>query len=144
MATNIGQKKAKTRMNAGLRPDQRIKVRSSVWRLAFADPPGAALLHHHAVRHRRFVHRPALCMRRRSERVDDARCSVLFSEDLQEGRRYDSAAGAGPELRIVNPFTSPPQAQGLAVHEAPVPFGAVVKQRRTGRVGKGQPPNTRR
>ena len=74
----------------------------------------------------------------------DARCSVLFSEDLQEGRRYESPAGGGPELRIVNPFTSPPHAQGLAVHEAPVPYGAVVKQRRTGRVGKGQPPNTRR
>jgi predicted nucleic acid-binding protein len=66
----------------------------------------------------------------------DARCSVLYSEDLQEGRRYDSAAAGGPELRVVNPFNSPTPMQGLAVHEAPAPYGAVAKQRRTGRLGK--------
>lgn len=66
----------------------------------------------------------------------DARCSVLFSEDLQEGRCYDSPAGAGPELRVVNPFNAPASAPVLAVHEASATYGAVAKQRRTGRVGK--------
>ena len=66
----------------------------------------------------------------------DARCSVLFSEDLQEGRRYASPAGAGPELRVVNPFNTPAQKPGPAVHEVPASHGTVAKKRRTGRVGK--------
>jgi len=69
----------------------------------------------------------------------DARCAVLFSEDLQEGRRYASPTDAGPELRVVNPFNAPAKAHGLAVHEATVPYGAVAKQRRTGRLGKSAP-----
>ena len=67
----------------------------------------------------------------------DARCAVLFSEDLQEGRRFDPPAGAGPELLVVNPFTLPPEAACLAVHEASAPYKAVAKQRRTGRLAQG-------
>lgn len=80
----------------------------------------------------------------------DARCSVLFSEDLQEGRRYESPAGAGPELRVVNPFNLPApapaasQSQGRVVHEATVPYGAVAKPRRTGRLGKNPPAKGKR
>ena len=66
----------------------------------------------------------------------DARCAILFSEELQEGRRYEASTGSGTELLVVNPFNAPPETPGLAVHEARAAYKVAEKRRRTGRVPK--------
>lgn len=58
----------------------------------------------------------------------DARCALLYSEDLQDGQRFELAGGAGPELRVVNPFTAGPEVR--AVHEELAPYRAAAKKRR--------------
>ena len=66
----------------------------------------------------------------------DARCAVLYSEDLQEGRRFEPSGGAGPELLVVDPFGARPDAPGLALHQAVAPYRAAAKMRRVARVRK--------
>lgn len=61
----------------------------------------------------------------------DAQCTVLYSEDLQAGQRFELAGGAGPELLVVNPFTADPEAP--AVHESQAPYRVAAKKRRTAR-----------
>ena len=58
----------------------------------------------------------------------DAHCAVLYSEDLQAGQGFE-ATGAGPELQVVNPFTTEPPV--LAVHEPRATYHAAAKKRRT-------------
>ena len=59
----------------------------------------------------------------------DARCTVLYSEDLQDGQRFESMGGAGPVLRIVNPFNASADAPATAVHEEPAPYRVAAKKR---------------
>ncbi len=48
----------------------------------------------------------------------DARCSVLFSEGLTDGRRFSPHTGTtGPELRVVNPFTTQAVVNVWELHE---------------------------
>ena len=58
----------------------------------------------------------------------DARCEVLYSEDLQAGRRFEAAAGVGPDLQVVNPFTV--AADVPAVHEQRATYKAIPTKRR--------------
>lgn len=62
----------------------------------------------------------------------DARCAVLYSEDLQEGRRFESATAGAAALQVLNPFNVENMAP--AVHEALATYNnAPAKQRRRGR-----------
>jgi predicted nucleic acid-binding protein len=60
----------------------------------------------------------------------DAGCSVLYSEDLQEGRRFDAAGGAQPALKVVNPFNEAWPEPPPAVHEPRASYRVVAKKRR--------------
>ena len=62
----------------------------------------------------------------------DAGCGVLYSEDLQEGRRFELAVGAQPVLQIVNPFKGAwPESPAPAVHEPRASYRVAAKKRRT-------------
>ena len=61
----------------------------------------------------------------------DAGCGVLYSEDLQEGRRFDVAGGAHPVLQIVNPFKGAwPESPAPSVHEPRASYRVAAKKRR--------------
>lgn len=60
----------------------------------------------------------------------DARCQVLFSEDLQDGQCFESADGSGLAVEAVNPFARPAEKPGPAVHEPPAIYRAAAKKRR--------------
>jgi predicted nucleic acid-binding protein len=61
----------------------------------------------------------------------DAGCAVLYSEDLQEGRRFDAAGGAQPALQVVNPFNDAwPVPTPPAVHESRPSYRVAAKKRR--------------
>ncbi|TMH27669.1 MAG: PIN domain-containing protein [Betaproteobacteria bacterium] len=58
----------------------------------------------------------------------DARCALLFSEDLQDGQRFESPAAGGPAVTVVNPFAMP--AESPAAHEPATLYRVAAKQRR--------------
>jgi predicted nucleic acid-binding protein len=61
----------------------------------------------------------------------DANCAVLYSEDLQDGRRFDVAGGAQPALQVVNPFNDAwPVPTPPAVHEPRPSYRVAAKKRR--------------
>lgn len=59
----------------------------------------------------------------------DARCAVLYSEDLQDGQRFESPGGAGPALLVVDPFKTTTDATATAVREDPAPYRVAGKKR---------------
>ena len=61
----------------------------------------------------------------------DAGCAVLYSEDLQEGRRFDASGGAQPVLQVVNPFNADgPDSSAPGVHEPRASHRVAAKRRR--------------
>ena len=74
-------------------------------------------------------HRLSICDAFIVQAALDAQCTVLYSEDLQAGQRFELAGGAGPELRVVNPFTA--DSETPAVHEPQAPYRVAAKKRCT-------------
>ncbi len=66
----------------------------------------------------------------------DARCTVLFSEDLPDGFRFSPVSASIPELCVVNPFTASSVAGVWEVHEPVVPYQVKVNRRRVTRAAK--------
>ena len=69
----------------------------------------------------------------------DGRCAVLYSEDLQEGRRFEPLGSVGPALMVVNPFNSRSDASDApdaAAHEPKATYRVAAGKRRLGRASK--------
>ena len=49
----------------------------------------------------------------------DARCALLFSEDLEAGMRFPALQKSDADLVVVNPFTANAAGSVWALHEAP-------------------------
>jgi predicted nucleic acid-binding protein len=52
----------------------------------------------------------------------DARCALLFSEDLESGRRFSPLQKSDHDLVVVNPFTANAAGSVWALHESPTPY----------------------
>jgi predicted nucleic acid-binding protein len=61
----------------------------------------------------------------------EARCAILFSEDLETGRRFPALQKNDPDLVVVNPFTANAAGSVWALHEAPVGYGVAVPKRKS-------------
>jgi predicted nucleic acid-binding protein len=59
----------------------------------------------------------------------DARCALLFSEDLEAGRRFPPLQKDDPDLVVVNPFTANAAGSVWALHEAPARYEAAPSKR---------------
>lgn len=68
----------------------------------------------------------------------DAGCATLFSEDMQDGQRFEAAGGRAALVTVVNPFAADAPAPGPAVHE-PRPAYAAAPSRRTRVMPRRQP-----
>jgi predicted nucleic acid-binding protein len=61
----------------------------------------------------------------------DARCALLFTEDLETGRRFSPLQKNDPDLVVVNPFTANAASSVWALHESPAQYevGAPPKRK---------------
>ncbi len=60
----------------------------------------------------------------------DARCALLFSEDLEAGRRFPPMLKNDPDLVVVNPFTANAAGSVWALHESPARYEVVSPKRK--------------
>ena len=61
----------------------------------------------------------------------DARCALLFSEDLEAGRRFPAFQKNDPDSVVVNPFTANAAGSVWALHEAPGRHDVAPPKRKT-------------
>jgi predicted nucleic acid-binding protein len=60
----------------------------------------------------------------------DARCALLFTEDLEAGRRFSPLQKNDPDLVAVNPFTANAAGSVWALHEAPAQYDRAPPKRK--------------